>query len=343
MSSRLRPALPDRELDRGSNADDRYRPASSEQASPRIGSQTGAAMTGVLGRLRCRLGGRVRGRLRGRLRRDVRPGGGGPARRATGARRGRCRVLASVPVGREGGEGLGRRPAGRWRPRPRSATRRPRPDRRLAWVTRDGRRGAADPAVPRPGVLARTVGSVWPTIGSRNPAIAAPLEKRDSGSGASARRRRRPGRPARRRARPAATAPACRRGRGRAGRACRRATAGVRSAPRTSPGPGRRCPRPASSRPLRLLRAEVLDRAHVVPGAPSASAASRAIPKSVMSARPSRASRMLPGFTSRWTIPRMCATPRAREMSSPSRATSATDRAPCVGAWPRDPPRRSAP
>ena len=66
----------------------------------------------------------------------------------------------------------------------------------------------------------------------------------------------------------------------------------------------------------------------VVPGAPSASAARRAIPKSVMSARPSRASSTLLGFTSRWTIPRMCATASAREMSSPSRALSAIDRAP---------------
>ena len=46
------------------------------------------------------------------------------------------------------------------------------------------------------------------------------------------------------------------------------------------------------------------------------------MPKSVIIARPSRASRMLLGFTSRWTIPRTCATPSARATSSPIRATS---------------------
>ena len=66
-----------------------------------------------------------------------------------------------------------------------------------------------------------------------------------------------------------------------------------------------------------------------MPGtAPSASAASRAIPKSVTIARPSRASRMLPGFTSRWTIPRTWATPSARATSRPIRAASVAAQAP---------------
>ena len=73
--------------------------------------------------------------------------------------------------------------------------------------------------------------------------------------------------------------------------------------------------------PLGLLGTEVVDRPSVVPGtAPSASAARRAIPKSVTIARPSRESRMLPGFTSRWTIPRTWATPSARATSRPIRA-----------------------
>ena len=70
-----------------------------------------------------------------------------------------------------------------------------------------------------------------------------------------------------------------------------------------------------------------------MPGsAASASAASRAIPKSVTIARPSAASRMLPGLMSRWTMPRTWATPRARATSSPMRAA-------CRGA--SRPPRRS--
>ena len=95
----------------------------------------------------------------------------------------------------------GRRRAGRSPPRPRSRRRRPRPDRRLAWVTRDGRSAAPDAAGPRPEVLARTVGSRQADERFETPAIAAPLEKRDSGSGARAGAPRRRGRPARRRAR----------------------------------------------------------------------------------------------------------------------------------------------
>ena len=231
----------------GSNADDRYRPASSQQARPRNGSQTGDAATGAL------VGFGVG--LAVGLAVGFAVGFGVTLGRAVaappGARR-RSRPTppgpAAVPLRREGRQGPSPAPRRAMAATITAAMRRPRPDRRLAWLTRDGRRAAADPAVPRLGVLDRTVGSPWPTSGSRNPAIAAPLEKRDSGSGARARRTTA--------SRSIGTSPRTSRGEGAglptrasaSGRACRPTKADAPSAPRTSRGPGRRCPRPAWSR-----------------------------------------------------------------------------------------------
>ena len=59
-----------------------------------------------------------------------------------------------------------------------------------------------------------------------------------------------------------------------------------------------------------------------------ASATARAIPKSVTFTRPSRLIMMLPGFTSRWTIPRWWAAWRARAVSAVIRAAWRGGRAP---------------
>ena len=97
-------------------------------------------------------------------------------------------------------------------------------------------------------------------------------------------------------------------------------------------------------RALGLLGAEVVDRSQGRAGtAPSASAARRAIPESVTIARPSRESEMLPGFTSRWTMPRTWATPSARATSRPIRATSPAASRPPRRRRAADPRPRSAP
>ena len=75
--------------------------------------------------------------------------------------------------------------------------------------------------------------------------------------------------------------------------------------------------------PLGLLRAEVVDRSQrrARDGSFGVGGEARDA-ESVTIARPSRDSRMLPGFTSRWTIPRTWATPSARATSRPIRAAS---------------------
>ena len=81
----------------------------------------------------------------------------------------------------------------------------------------------------------------------------------------------------------------------------------------------------------RLLRAEVVDRARgSCPGSVIwASATARAMPKSATFTRPSRPMRMLPGFTSRWTMP-------ARVGRGEGRATAGRDAgAPGAAAAPR--------